>query len=121
VLHEAFRGLEVGTDSLSSFHGSATEVSFSSNLPSARGWTELRRLRVSVVNDALLLTDDLGRCDTLARHVAAYFGYMLETGERSEWLAGWVSPATAPLAVRLILAPALAPPDTVLLRIGQRG
>lgn len=121
ALEEAFLGLEVGTDSLSSFRGSAAEVAFTSNLPTARGWSELRRLRLTAVNDVVILADDLGRRDTLARQVRAHYGYLLETGERSEWLGGWVSPATAPMAVRLILTPGHGTPDTLLLRIGRRG
>jgi len=121
LLDEAFRGLEVGTDSLSSFHGTPAEVRFTSNTPSARGWTELRRLRLSATGDAILLFDEQGRRDTLLTGVSAGFAYLLEAGERSEWLGGWSSPAGAPLAVRLIVRPGHGPSDTMLFRIGRRG
>lgn len=51
--------------------------------------------------------------------LSAEFQYLLVGGETSEWLRGWRSPATAPIAIRLILVqPGQA--DTLVLVVGSR-
>jgi prepilin-type N-terminal cleavage/methylation domain-containing protein len=121
-LEERFRGLEVGTDSLASFRGWEDSVAFTADVPSAMGWTELRRLSVGVVDGRLLGITDGAHTDTLMYKVSKVsFGYLTLYGERAEWLSRWISPATAPLAVRLIVTSGAGKVDTLLLRIGQRG
>lgn len=122
-LREAFRALEVGTDSLASFHGWPDSVAFTSNILSAVGETELRRIRIALVGQALVATEAGGRPpDTLIAPVTfASFAYLLSLGERSEWMRGWHSPATAPFAVSLVITAPTGLSDTLLLRIGRRG
>jgi len=57
----------------------------------------------------------------------AAFDYLLEPGARARWVREWVSPVSAPLAVRLRIAylPRTASTahhaDTLLLLIKERG
>jgi prepilin-type N-terminal cleavage/methylation domain-containing protein len=64
------------------------------------------------VPDTLVLADGL-----------AAFGadYLLDYGADSRWVQEWVSPVSAPIAVRLRLARHDGGADTVLLHIGPRG
>jgi prepilin-type N-terminal cleavage/methylation domain-containing protein len=121
-LHNAFLGLEVGTDSLASFHGWPDSVAFSSDMLSANGATELRRIRLTLVGKALLVTEEGHTPDTVMTSVGRVsLAYLLSLGERSEWLQGWHSPATAPFAIRLITTRPAGVSDTMLFRIGRRG
>lgn len=121
-LHEAFVGLEVGTDSLSSFQGWADSVRFSANMRSASGEVVLSRPNLVVRGQSLVAEVGSGLPDTLVRGVSRVaFGYLQSPGARAEWLIGWHSPATAPIAVRLILWGVSGGADTLLLPIGRRG
>jgi prepilin-type N-terminal cleavage/methylation domain-containing protein len=64
------------------------------------------------VPDTLVLADDL-----------AGFGadYLLDYGASSRWVREWVSPVSAPIAVRLRLEQRDGRADTLLLHIGPRG
>jgi prepilin-type N-terminal cleavage/methylation domain-containing protein len=64
------------------------------------------------VPDTLVLADDL-----------AAFGadYLLDYGAGSRWVREWVSPVSAPIAVRLRLQRRDGHADTLLLHIGPRG
>jgi len=67
---------------------------------------------VDAIPDTLLLGEDL-----------AAFGadYLLDYGAESRWVQEWVSPVSAPIAVRLRLAWHDGHADTLLLPIGPRG
>jgi len=88
---------------------------------SVRLWLEGDELRAEVrsplvsqweVPDTLVLADGLRA-----------FGadYLTEYGASSPWLRDWVSPVSAPLAVRLRVARADGRADTLLLHVGTRG
>jgi prepilin-type N-terminal cleavage/methylation domain-containing protein len=69
-------------------------------------------IRVAAVEEALVLATDI-----------TAFGaeYLLEYGAQARWVREWVSPATAPIAVRLRMQHATGTVDTLLAPIGRRG
>ncbi len=127
-LAAAFRSLQVGQGGDDGFRGSPNGVVFTSRLQVGPGWFEAERLRVERSANLLLIRRANRDSVVLSRNVAEIeTQYLLTTGERSEWLRGWYSPSTAPLAVRLIVwtfgqRPDRSPSaDTLLLLIGSRG
>lgn len=123
-LRGAVGSLQVGQAEDDSFDGFSDSVAFSSRLETALGWSELRRVGLAVSGRRLLARLDGGDSVVLADSVVGLqVQYLLTTGAESEWLRGWRSPATAPLALRLIVGRAGSGPpraDTLLLRVGPR-
>ena len=123
-LRSAFESLQVGLTDDDSFHGLPDRVDFATRLAAPSGWAERRRLRLGLWHDTLAATAGTRDTVVLETGVAALdVQYLLTGGERSEWLRGWQSPATAPVAIRLILwhrVPRVRS-DTLVYLIGSRG
>lgn len=136
-LHAAFSSLDVGSDSAASpFEGRPDRIAFGAWLETAGGWFERRRLELrlndgelvarlgsgewGVVPDGsqLMLTDSVSEVE---------FDYLLEPGENTKWVREWISPVSAPLAVRVRVSRGRGKGegervvDTLLLIVGPRG
>lgn len=128
-LQAAFLSLDVGSDSgAGPFEGRPDRVRFSAWIETAGGWLERRPVvlqrdgqtfvaavsgaRSAVADGAPLVLDD--SVTDLA------FDYLLEPGENTKWVREWISPVSAPLAVRVRIARRAAT-DTLLLLIKERG
>jgi hypothetical protein len=102
-------------------------VEFTARLETPDGWFEPKRVRLLVADAVLVAVIDRADSARLFDGVKSLEAhYLAGYGERSEWLRGWRSPATAPLAARLVIHRAAyadepAPADTLLLLIGPRG
>ncbi|MGE3526893.1 MAG: type II secretion system protein J [Gemmatimonadales bacterium] len=128
-LRQAFLSLEAGGEA-GSFEGHADRVSFAAWLETPDGWKERCRVEVAVLGTALRAS----ACSTSfalrsgVENVA--FDYLLEPGADTRWVRDWVSPVSAPLAVRVRIASIRvghdpseggAEVDTLLLLIKGRG
>ena len=59
---------------------------------------------------------------TLGTDVTAFGAdYLLEPGANAPWVSEWISPVTAPIAVRLRISHANGIVDTIVAPIGRRG
>lgn len=125
-LSAAFLSLEVGQLGASSFEGHRDQVHFTSWLVTPSGWMERADVRLGVSGTALIARVGDAAPVVLADSVRAVaFDYLLEPGADSRWAAEWVSPVSAPIAVRLRLqstgSSGAIRPDTVLYLIKSRG
>lgn len=127
-LSAAFRSLQAGQGRFDTFRGSASAVSFTARMLTPRGWNEAAPVALQMVGTELIAVVSGSDTVTLARNLAAFESqYLLTSGERSEWLRGWYSPSTAPVAIRLILWSTNPDPDlpaksdTLLYLVGSRG
>ncbi len=121
-LQATFLSLDVGTDSAGSFAGHPTRVEFAAWERSADGWFERRRIALERHDEQLVATMVPGASIVLGegmRDVA--LDYLLEPGAEARWVREWVSPMSAPLAVRLRLTTGAGRVDTVLVLIKARG
>ncbi len=127
-LVEAFGSLAVGAPQGGSFEGLPGRVQFTTwRIEPARGFASVR-VDLSARGGRLMAVLDSRDSVALADSVAAVaFDYLLDLGAQARWVQEWLSPVTAPLAVRLRLAHAAvqrgdaAPVDTLLFLIGSRG
>ena len=127
-LASAFHSLQVGQDDYDSFRGGPGELEFTARLQTPGGWFEPTRLQLARSGTAVVARRGIRDTVVLYQNVIEMeTQYLLTTGAQSEWLRGWYSPATAPIAARLILwrhdgetdsGPAS---DTLLFLIGSRG
>jgi prepilin-type N-terminal cleavage/methylation domain-containing protein len=101
LLTAAFLSTEIGTEG-AAFDGRPQQMSFSAWMPTADGWFELSRLDLTVKDGRLVMAmppkPPLVLLDSVA---SGRFDYLLELGADSRWVQEWVSPVSAPLAVRL--------------------
>ena len=107
------------------FEGRTDHVSFTSWQLAAGGWfeprpTELRR------EDSWLLGKTATESFQLADGISDIaFDYLLDPGANSRWVREWVSPVSAPLAVRLRITGCgrrdAGCADTLLFLIKERG
>ena len=122
-LVDAFGSLQAGVDSSGPFEGHATTVSFTSWQRVPEGG--LRRARILLERSGTdVVAQTLGGEIALVDSVSALaFDYLLEPGANTTWAHEWLSPVSAPLAVRIRIyyrgTPVRA--DTLLLAIGGRG
>jgi prepilin-type N-terminal cleavage/methylation domain-containing protein len=126
-LVDAFGSLAVGPVG-GSFEGEPGRVTFGAWLPTETGGFTPERVDLS--GRGARLVARLGASDSLvlADSVPSVaFDYLLEPGASERWVGEWVSPVSAPVAVRVRIArrqvDATAPAtvDTLLLLIGPRG
>jgi prepilin-type N-terminal cleavage/methylation domain-containing protein len=118
-LRAAFESLRVGVDGDDSFRGGTDTLEFSSRLQTPEGGFEVERLQLTLEGGHVVARLGQGGPTgiTLYRDAAGLeFHYLEGLGARSEWLRRWYSPATAPLAVRMILSGR----DTLLFLVGPR-
>ncbi len=123
-LRSAFGSLDLSA-APGGFEGQADRVTFGAWRPAAAGWSVSRTVRLEVVDGVLSGQEDREPPIRLADSVAALsVDYLLEPGADSRWVQRWISPLTAPVAVRLRITRRVgetAQVDTLLLLIGERG
>jgi prepilin-type N-terminal cleavage/methylation domain-containing protein len=117
----AFLSLEVGQPGSRPFEGHPGHVSFTSWLPVPQGWMERADVALALAGGSLVGTYGDAEPVVLADSVRSLsLDYLLEPGAESRWASEWVSPVSAPLAVRLRIEHASAT-DTILCLIKARG
>ncbi len=118
-LTEMFGSLDIGTDGAGGFAGRPERAEFTTWQRVPAGWLERRRVVLGVEHGALVarsdqsivLQDSVGRVE---------FDYLLEPGANAAWVREWISPVSAPVAVRMRIARKAAV-DTLLFIVGPRG
>ena len=101
-LQAAFLSLEVGVDRTVGFAGLDERVGFAAWQRTAEGWFERRDIALECRDQRLVATVTPGEPVTLEEGVEAVaFDYLLEPGEESRWVREWISPVSAPIAVRI--------------------
>lgn len=97
-MQAALLSLDVGSDSAAGpFEGRPDRMAFGAWLETSGGWferrrVELRRNGTDFVANTMALTDSV---------TDVAFDYLLEPGENTKWVREWISPVSAPLAVRI--------------------
>lgn len=123
-LRSAFLSLEAG-DSAGGFEGRSQRVSFTSWIEQASGWYEQRRVSLEQRNDRVVaLISDRPALILADSAVDLRFDYLLEPGANTKWAGQWVSPLSAPLAIRIRLlrrSGSVEIGDTLLFLVKERG
>jgi len=118
-LTELFGSLDVGTEGTGGFAGGADRVEFTTWQRVPQGWLERRRVVVAVENGVLVARTDMSlKLEDSVTGVE--FDYLLEPGANAAWVREWISPVSAPVAVRMRIA-RVAGVDTLLYIVGPRG
>ena len=122
-LIEAFGSLQAGVDSAGPFEGHSTSMGFGCWQRVSEGGLRRSRILLGQAGDGLIAQSASGRivlADSVAR---VAFDYLLEPGANTTWAREWLSPVSAPLAVRLRITYLGIPgrADTLLLVVGGRG
>jgi prepilin-type N-terminal cleavage/methylation domain-containing protein len=128
-LEAAFLSLDVSVDSAGGFEGRPNRVRFASWLRTPDGWFERRAVVLGRERSRLIASVSPGDPIALLDNVTdVQLDYLLEPGAESRWVREWVSPVSAPVAVRVRLRRAREEQeedrvvvDTVLFVIGERG
>jgi prepilin-type N-terminal cleavage/methylation domain-containing protein len=128
-LAATFLSLDVGTDGASGFDGRPDHAAFSTWLLTPDGWFERRKVTISAEQRRLQAAITPGTPIALVDSVTdLQLDYLLEPGAESRWVREWVSPVSAPVAVRLRIARAGCETsdagcvvDTLLFLIKERG
>jgi len=124
-----FLSLDVGTDGVGGFDGRPDHVVFSTWLLTPDGWFERRQVTLSAQQGLLRAAVTPGTPIALVDSVTdVRFDYLLEPGAESRWVGEWVSPVSAPVAVRMRIGQAACgmrgagcAVDTLLFLIKERG
>ena len=122
-LIDAFGSLQAGVDSAGSFEGHPDQVGFASWQRVAPSGLRRERIFLHQAGRSLVAQAGAGEL-ALADSVAQVaFDYLLEPGATTTWAREWLSPVSAPLAVRIRVAYLGSPlrVDTLLVLIGGRG
>ncbi|HYL55356.1 MAG TPA: prepilin-type N-terminal cleavage/methylation domain-containing protein [Gemmatimonadales bacterium] len=127
-LRVAFLSLDVGTEGTGGFDGRQNHATFTTWLLTPDGWFERRQVELGRERDALVATITPGSPIRLIDSVTdVELDYLFEPGGESRWVREWVSPVSAPLAVRIRVKrseKAEGPKpvtDTLLLLVKERG
>jgi hypothetical protein len=125
-LEASFLSLDVGTDGASGFEGRTDHVAFTTWLLTPDGWFERRQVTLGRDNDRLLAVVTPGTRIALMDSVSdVQLDYLLEPGADSRWVREWVSPVSAPVALRLRVSSRGRGKgeavDTLLFLIKERG
>ena len=128
-LAATFLSLDVGMESAGGFDGRVDRMAFAAWQRTADGWFERRRITLAREGDRLVAAVTPGAPVALMDDVDdVAFDYLLEPGAEARWVREWVSPISAPIAVRLRVArtgcgmgDAGCGVDTLLLLIKERG
>ena len=119
-LRAAFGSLDVA-DQAGGFSGRPNRVTFTAWVQQPGLWFEPSRITLGLYDDRFMATGVHGVAPLLANHVESVaFDYLLEPGATAHWAREWVSPVSAPLAIRVRLERATRT-DTLLFVIGPRG
>ncbi|SRR6266566_406510 len=101
-LDATFLSLDVGTDGAGGLDGRPDHAAFSTWLLTPDGWFERRTVSLARDNDRLVASVAPGQAIALMDSVADLaLDYLLEPGAESRWVREWVSPVSAPVAVRI--------------------
>lgn len=107
------------------FAGQHDRVTFTGWLEAPGGWFRPRRLTIAADSGSLIaMVDSTGSVRLADSVVSLSLDYLLEPGATTTWVEQWISPISAPLAVRFRIARRVngsASVDTLFLRIGERG
>ena len=119
ALAEMFGSLDIGTEGAGGFAGRPARVEFTAWQRVPAGWLERRRVVITVEGDVLVARSDrtLALQDSVSR---VDFDYLLEPGANAAWVREWISPVSAPVAVRVRIVRGTAT-DTLLFIVGPRG
>jgi len=128
-LEAAFLSLDVGTDGASGFEGRPDHAAFTAWLLTPDGWFERQQVTLSAAERRLRAVITPGTPIALADSVTdVQFDYLLEPGAESRWVREWVSPVSAPVALRMRITKAGNGKrdtgntvDTLLFLIKERG
>jgi len=128
-LEATFLSLDVGTEGASGFEGRPDHAVFATWLLTPDGWFERRIVSLGRLDDRLVATLTPGPSVALRDSVTDLaFDYLLEPGAESRWVKEWVSPVTAPVAIRLRVTTGRESgdggrvvTDTLLFLIKERG
>jgi prepilin-type N-terminal cleavage/methylation domain-containing protein len=119
LLTEAFGSLDIGTEGAGGFAGRPERVEFTTWQRVATGWLERRRVTLGAEGGVLVARSDrsIALRDSVSR---VEFDYLLEPGANAAWVREWISPVSAPVAVRVRIT-RIAVVDTLLFIVGPRG
>jgi prepilin-type N-terminal cleavage/methylation domain-containing protein len=128
-LDATFLSLDVGTEGASGFEGRPDHAAFTAWLLTPDGWFERRQVTLGAEQGRLWATVTPGNPIALVDSVTdVQFDYLLEPGAESRWVREWVSPLSAPVAVRIRIGKpgcgmrdAGCVVDTLLFLIKERG
>ncbi len=120
MLTSLFGSLDVTADSVE-FRGEPTRVAFTTWHRDGHGFRTRSQVTLMSQDSSLVaLGVHQEPLAVLPAVVTLEVDYLLEYGAQERWVRAWISPASAPAAVRLRLARGTHV-DTVLLVIGGRG
>jgi prepilin-type N-terminal cleavage/methylation domain-containing protein len=127
-LDATFLSLDVGTEGAGGFEGRPNHVAFTTWLLTPDGWFERRQVTLGADKGCLRATVIPGTPIALIDSVIdVQFDYLLEPGAESRWVREWVSPVSAPVAIRMrVERPGKGEggrvvADTLLFLIKERG
>jgi len=128
-LDATFLSLDVGTEGAGGFDGRPDHAAFTTWLLTPDGWFERRTVALARDNERLIANVAPGQPIVLMDSVEELaLDYLLEPGAESRWVREWVSPVSAPFAVRMRIArtrcgmgDAACVVDTLLFLIKERG
>jgi prepilin-type N-terminal cleavage/methylation domain-containing protein len=119
-LLEACRTLEAGTGVGAGFEATATEARFLARLPAPDGSVDRRQVSLRTVGGGLTLSMGDLTVRPLDRVDGVTLDYMIGVRGEGEWVTGWHSPVSAPLAIRVRWSER-GVSDSLLCLIGGRG
>jgi prepilin-type N-terminal cleavage/methylation domain-containing protein len=111
ALAEMFGSLDVGTEGAGGFAGRSSQVEFTTWQRVPGGWLERRPVVLRAEDGKFVAWSDVSSVE---------FDYILEPGANATWVREWISPVSAPVAVRVRIARGAAV-DTLLFIVGSRG
>ncbi len=110
-LAEMFGSLDVGTEGAGGFAGRPRQVDFTTWQRVPGGWLERRRVTLRAEDGEFIAWRDVARVE---------FDYLLDPGANAAWVREWISPVSAPVAVRVRIMRGEAV-DTLLFIVASRG
>jgi prepilin-type N-terminal cleavage/methylation domain-containing protein len=128
LLTELVGSLDVGTPGAGGFRGERERLSFTAWAFAAEGWPRRRAVLLAVLDSAFGVVGLGDEAIPLLGPVARVeFDYLLEPGATEHWVREWISPVSAPVAIRVRVtrrecgAWDVGCVDTLLLIVGPRG
>src|SRR5262249_37222402 len=100
-LKAAFLSLEVGLVAHTGFEGRSDAVQFTAWQQTAGGWFEPQRIELQRQDSAFVAVHGTEAIVLAGGVQDVAFDYLLEPGADSRWVREWISPVSAPLAVRI--------------------
>ncbi len=120
-LQAAVLSLDVGQQAGDGFEGRPGRLRFSTWLETADGWFAQRRVALALDGGSFVAVLDQADTIALATEVdGVAFDYLLEPGADTKWVREWISPVSAPLAIRLRVGRGISI-DTLLVLVKERG